>query len=97
MGDLPALVLSAAAAFVATDIDDIVVLSVLFGLARSGRATLRDGQIVAGQYLGIAALFAAGAVVAAGLAGFDEALVGLLGLIPFGLGAFILLEAGTLG
>lgn len=85
MGDPLALVLGAAAAFVATDIDDIVVLSVLFGIARSG-GELRDRQIVAGQYLGIAALVAVGVVLSLGLLFVSEELVGLLGLIPIALG-----------
>lgn len=85
MSDVLALVLGAAAAFVATDIDDIVVLSVLFGIARSG-GTLRERQIVAGQYLGIAALVAAGVVLSLGLLFVSEEVVGLLGLIPIGLG-----------
>lgn len=37
--------------FVATNLDDIVVLTVLFAVAARGTSQLRGWQIVVGQYL----------------------------------------------
>ncbi|MFC4150348.1 cadmium resistance transporter [Micromonospora mangrovi] len=75
----------AAAVFAATNLDDIVVLTVLFVAARSaGRP--RPWHIVAGQYLGIGALVTAAVVVAAGLLVVPDPWTGLLGLLPIGLG-----------
>ncbi|RBJ06938.1 two-component sensor histidine kinase [Micromonospora provocatoris] len=56
----------AAGVFAATNLDDVVVLTVLFVAARrTGRP--RPWQIVAGQYAGIGALVAVAVVAAAGL------------------------------
>lgn len=46
---------AAAAAFVATNLDDVVVLTALFGLARQG-GRLRERHVVVGQVLGLGAL-----------------------------------------
>ncbi|MFF3854768.1 cadmium resistance transporter [Micromonospora sp. NPDC002575] len=90
MTDLIATAAGAALVFAATNIDDVVVLTVLFVAARStGRP--RPGQIVAGQYLGIAALVAAAAVGAAGLLVVPDPWTGLLGLLPIALGVRALL------
>ena len=86
------VVVASVAAYAATDIDDIVVLSLLFGAARSGRLPLRTWQIVAGQYAGIAALAGASALGAAGLLLVPDEVVGLLGLVPLGLGVWGLLR-----
>ncbi|BCL12781.1 cadmium resistance transporter [Micromonospora sagamiensis] len=81
----------AAVVFAATNVDDIVVLTVLFVAARAtGRP--RRWQIVAGQYAGIAALVAAAVVVAAGLLVVPEPWTGLLGLLPVALGVRALLR-----
>ncbi|GGQ27279.1 cadmium resistance transporter [Streptosporangium pseudovulgare] len=76
---------TAAAVFAGTNIDDIVILTVLFLTSRAGGA-LRPRHIVAGQYAGIAALVAVSAVAALGLAVVPDRWVGLLGLVPFGMG-----------
>lgn len=90
MTDLLATAVSAAVVFAATDVDDIVVLTVLFVTARTtGRP--RPWQIVAGQYAGIGVLVAASAVVAAGLLVVPEPWTGLLGLLPITLGVRALL------
>ncbi|WP_446215904.1 hypothetical protein [Micromonospora sp. IBHARD004] len=66
MTDLLAAAAGAAAVFAATNIDDIVVLTVFFVAARhAGRP--HPWHIVAGQYPGIGALVAVAVVVAAGL------------------------------
>lgn len=90
MTDLLAAAGGAALVFAATNIDDIVVLTVLFVAARAaGRP--RPWHIVAGQYLGIGALVAAAVVVAAGLLVVPDPWTGLLGLLPIGLGVRALL------
>lgn len=91
MTDLLGTAVGAAVVFAATDIDDIVVLTVLFVTARTtGRP--RAWQIVAGQYAGIGVLVAASAVAAAGLLVVPEPWPGLLGLLPIALGVRALLR-----
>ncbi|MEU7589291.1 cadmium resistance transporter [Micromonospora sp. NPDC049230] len=85
MIDLLGTAAGAAVVFVATDIDDIVILTLFFVAARTtGRP--RPWQIVAGQYLGIGALALASAVIAAGLLVVPDPWTGLLGLLPIALG-----------
>ncbi|MEU8289299.1 cadmium resistance transporter [Micromonospora sp. NPDC048905] len=85
MIDLLGTAAGAAVVFAATDIDDIVILTLFFVAARTtGRP--RPWQIVAGQYLGIGALALASAVVAAGLLVVPDPWTGLLGLLPIALG-----------
>ncbi|MER7891156.1 cadmium resistance transporter [Micromonospora sp. NPDC094482] len=104
--DLFGTAAGAAVVFAATDIDDIVILTLFFVAARTtGRPRRR--QIVAGQYLGIGVLALASAVVAAGLLVVPDPWTGLLGLLPIALGVRALLDrddeqaptvvAGTLG
>ncbi|MGC5009806.1 cadmium resistance transporter [Streptosporangium sp. DT93] len=76
---------TAVAVFAGTNVDDLVILTVLFLAYRAGGVP-RPGQIVAGQYAGIATLVAVSAAVALGLAAVPDRWVGLLGLVPFGLG-----------
>ncbi|WP_328345013.1 cadmium resistance transporter [Micromonospora sp. NBC_00421] len=90
MTDLWGAVSAAAAVFAATNLDDIVVLTVLFVAAR-GTGRPRPWQIVSGQYLGITALVAVGLVVAAGLLVVPDPWTGLLGLLPVALGVRALL------
>ena len=71
--------------FAGTDIDDLVVLTVLFLAGRNtGRPRVRD--IVVGQYLGIAALVALSAAAAVGLLVVPDRWVGLIGLVPIAIG-----------
>lgn len=82
---------AAAALFAGTNVDDLIVLTVLF---LSSRATGRPRrwEIWTGQYAGIAALVAASALVAAGLAVVPDRWIGLLGLIPLLLGIRALIQ-----
>jgi cadmium resistance protein CadD (predicted permease) len=82
---LLATIAAAAVVFVGTDVDDLIVLTVLF---LAGRATGRPtvGAAVAGQYLGIGALVGVSAAAAVGLLLIPDRWVGLLGLIPLCLG-----------
>jgi len=72
--------------FAATNIDDIVVLTVLF-LATT-RGALKGWQVVIGQYLGFIALVAISVVAALGLTIVPDEWVGFLGLIPLGIGVY---------
>ncbi|MGC4880448.1 cadmium resistance transporter [Micromonospora sp. DT43] len=93
MIDLLGNAAAAAVVFAATDIDDIVILTLFFVAARTtGRP--RTWQIVAGQYLGIGVLALASAVVAAGLLVVPDPWTGLLGLLPIALGVRALRGSG---
>jgi cadmium resistance protein CadD (predicted permease) len=70
-------------AFAATNVDDVVVLTVL-SARRDGE--FRAAHIVAGQYLGFAVLVAVSLAAAAGLLALPAEAVGVLGLVPIGLG-----------
>ncbi|MDP9864279.1 MULTISPECIES: cadmium resistance transporter [Streptosporangium] len=84
---------TAVAVFAGTNVDDIVILTVLFLASRAGGVP-RPWQIVAGQYAGIAVLVAVSAVAALGLSVVPDRWVGLLGLVPFGLGVWGLIRKG---
>jgi cadmium resistance transport/sequestration family protein len=84
-------ILAAAGVFIGTDVDDLIVLTVLF---LSARAAHRPAwKIWAGQYLGIAALVTVSLLAALGLTLVPERWVPLLGLVPLGLGLWGLLQA----
>jgi cadmium resistance protein CadD (predicted permease) len=83
---------SAVGVFAGTNVDDLIVLTVLFLSARAGE-TPRSWQIWAGQYAGIAVLVALSVVAALGLTILPNDWVGLLGVVPFGLGAKGLIAA----
>ena len=92
MGEGVGAAAAAAAVFAGTDVDDLLVLTVLFLAARTGGRP-RPWQIWVGQYLGIAVLVAVSAAAAAGLAAVPDRWVGLLGLPPLGLGVAGLVRA----
>jgi cadmium resistance protein CadD (predicted permease) len=87
-----ATVLAAAGLFAGTNIDDLVVLAVLFS---SGRATgaLKPWQVWTGQATGFAILVGASVTIASALAVVPGMWIGLLGLIPLGMGALGLAKA----
>lgn len=79
------IVLAGAGVFVGTNVDDLIVLTVLFLTARAtGRP--RTWQIWVGQYAGIAVLVTVSALAALGLTLIPDRWVGLLGLVPLALG-----------
>ncbi|MBC2644903.1 MULTISPECIES: cadmium resistance transporter [unclassified Rhodococcus (in: high G+C Gram-positive bacteria)] len=82
---------AAVAMFAGTNIDDIVVLTVLFVASASGGRP-RPWQIAAGQYLGLITLVAISVVAALGLVIVPEDWVGLLGLLPLSLGIWGLIR-----
>ncbi|MGC4795416.1 cadmium resistance transporter [Micromonospora saelicesensis] len=93
MIDLLSTAGAAAVVFAATDIDDIVILTLFFVAART-TGQPRTWEIVAGQYLGIGALALASAVVAGGLLVVPDPWTGLLGLLPIALGVRALRSSG---
>lgn len=78
-----AVLSAAAAAFAATNIDDLFVLMLLFGQADGKRARLR---IAAGQFLGIGLLTLVSVAAALGLGLVPGSYLRLLGLVPILLG-----------
>jgi cadmium resistance transport/sequestration family protein len=78
-------IITAAGVFAGTNIDDIIVLTVLFLSARAGGKP-KVWQIWAGQYAGMAVLVVVSGVAALGLTIVPDDWVGLLGLVPVALG-----------
>lgn len=85
-------VVTAVGMFAGTNVDDLLVLTVLF-LASRASGSPKGRQIWAGQYAGVAVLVAVSAVAALGLTVIPDDWVGLLGLVPLGLGARGLVRA----
>lgn len=79
-----ATIAAAAAMFAATNIDDIVVLTVLFLASTKGRP--RPWEIVGGQYLGFITLVGISVLAALGLTLVPDEWVGWLGLVPLLIG-----------
>lgn len=94
MSGLVTTIPTAITAFVATNIDDFIILLLFFSQVN---VKFRSWHIVAGQYLGLAAL------VLASLPGFLSSLVlpqrwiGLLGLLPIAMGLAYWLNRDTEG
>jgi cadmium resistance protein CadD (predicted permease) len=80
----PATVVQAAAMFVATNIDDLVVLAVFFGRARGDRSA--TARVVVGQYLGFIAILVVSVLGALGAQLLPDTAVSYLGLVPLLLG-----------
>ena len=86
--DFVSLIGIGAAAFVATNIDDIVVLMVFF----SGSNNFQAQNIVIGQYLGIGSLIAISALGSLIALVVPSYIIGLMGLLPIAIGIKELLE-----
>jgi cadmium resistance protein CadD (predicted permease) len=84
-GGIFAAIMTAAVLFAVTNVDDILVLTVLNASSRAGGRP-RRWQIWAGQYAGFAVLIAVSVAAAAGLALVPVRWLWLLGLLPLGLG-----------
>ena len=85
-------VLQAIGLFAATNIDDIIVLSLFFARGAGQRGT--TARILAGQYLGFAGILAAAILVTIGAGAFlPSAAIPYFGLIPLGLGLWAAWEA----
>lgn len=72
--------------FVATNVDDILLLAALFGSALAARA------VVAGQFIGIAVLTAVSVGAAYAATTVPQEWVKWLGLLPVGIGLWLLLQ-----
>lgn len=85
-------VLQAIGLFAATNIDDIIVLSLFFARGAGRRGT--TARILAGQYLGFAGILVAAILVTTGAGAFlPPAAIPYFGLIPLGLGLWAAWEA----
>lgn len=69
-------------AYISTNIDDIFAIMILLALA----SKRTKNRLVAGHFLGVAAVTLISMLGAFGLQGMNMKLVGLLGLVPIGLG-----------
>ncbi|MFJ9367147.1 cadmium resistance transporter [Nocardia sp. NPDC101769] len=87
-----ATVVTAAAMFVGTNIDDAVVLTVL-NVTSHSTGIPRRWQIWAGQYLGVGLIVAVSGLAALGLCAVPVEWIGLLGLVPLSLGVGMLVRA----
>lgn len=84
-------VLQAIGLFAATNIDDIIVLSLFFARGAGQRGT--TARILAGQYLGFAGILVAAILVTTGAGAFlPPAAIPYFGLIPLGLGLWAVWE-----
>src|SRR5690625_3508365 len=80
-------ILQAIGLFVATNIDDIIVLSPLYARGAGQRGTTR--KILAGQYLGFGGILLAAVLVSLGARTFlPEAALPYFGLLPLALGLY---------
>ncbi|KDS93667.1 MULTISPECIES: cadmium resistance transporter [Dermabacter] len=85
-------VLQAIGLFAATNIDDIIVLSLFF--ARGARQSGTTARILAGQYLGFAGILVAAILVTIGAGAFlPPAVIPYFGLIPLGIGLWAAWQA----
>lgn len=83
-------ILSAIGAYIATSIDYIVILVVLFSQFIKKKDGIRN--IVVGQYLGFTILIVISLLATFGLAYVPQNWIGLLGLIPIFIGLKVLFE-----
>lgn len=85
-------ILQAIGLFAATNIDDIIVLSLFFARGAGQRGT--TARILAGQYLGFAGILVAAILVTTGAGAFlPPAAIPYFGLIPLGLGLWAAWQA----
>ena len=85
-------VLQAIGLFIATNIDDIIVLSLFFARGAGRRGT--TARILVGQYLGFAGILGASVLVTLGAGAFlPPEVIPYVGLIPLGLGLWAAWQA----
>ncbi|MCT1577846.1 CadD family cadmium resistance transporter [Oceanobacillus kimchii] len=83
-------IVSAIVSYIATSIDYIVILVVLFAQSERRKRAVRD--IFLGQYLGFTILIAISLLAAFGLTLIPQHWIGLLGLVPIFIGLNVLFE-----
>ena len=92
MNELLTAILTGFTAFTATNLDDIVILLLFFSQVN---AAFRRRHIIAGQYLGFAALVFASLPGFFGRLIFPPEWIGMLGILPIAIGIGRLLNADT--
>jgi cadmium resistance protein CadD (predicted permease) len=75
------------ALFAGTNVDDMVIISLLSASARAGRPP-KHWQIWAGQYVGFAVLIGGALLLGRGLALAPQRFLWVLAALPFGVGAY---------
>ena len=80
-------VATVSALFAGTNIDDMVIISLLSASAEAGRPP-KHWQIWAGQYVGFGVLIGAALALGRGLSLAPERFLWVLAVLPFGVGAF---------
>jgi cadmium resistance protein CadD (predicted permease) len=75
------------ALFAGTNVDDMVIISLLSASARAGRPP-KYWQIWAGQYVGFAVLIGGALLLGRGLALAPQRFLWVLAVLPFGVGAY---------
>jgi len=80
--------LSSVAVFVATSVDELVVLTTIFAYAERRRAVV---QVYAGQLISQAVLLTVSVLAAFGIEAISQRAIGLLGIVPIVLGIRVLL------
>ncbi|MCA0455225.1 MAG: cadmium resistance transporter [Chloroflexi bacterium] len=78
---------TAALAFITTNIDDILLIMLFFA---GVNAVFRKRHIIVGQYLGFGAIMIISLLGFAGALILPESIIGLLGIIPIGMGVVML-------
>jgi len=85
-------ILQAIGLFIATNLDDIIVLSLFFARGAGQRGT--TARILAGQYVGFVGILGAAVLIALGAEAFlSSAVIPYFGLIPLALGLWAAWEA----
>jgi len=92
MNELVTAISTGITAFTATNLDDIVILLLFFSQVN---AAFRQRHIIAGQYLGFAALVFASLPGFFGRLIFPPEWIGMLGILPIAIGIGRLLNADT--
>ncbi|WP_341738221.1 cadmium resistance transporter [Microcoleus sp. CAWBG640] len=92
MNELATAIATGITAFTATNLDDIVILLLFFSQVN---AAFRRRHIIAGQYLGFAALVFASLPGFFGRLIFPPEWIGMLGILPIAIGIGRLLNADT--
>ena len=76
-------VIASIIAYITTEIDDLVVLLILFSKTRT---SVEKASIITGKYIGLALISCCCAVFASYLSKMNTALIGLLGVVPIFMG-----------
>ena len=85
-------VATVAVLFAGTNIDDMVIISLLSASARAGRPP-KQWQIWAGQYVGFGVLIGASLLLGRGLSLAPRSFLWILALLPFAIGVYGLVKA----